>query len=102
MAGLSSGYKYRVGLVQSVHASTACEFAVQHSLRNPMKINGNLDCCSADRVDSVAFLAIGTNIFITLGICIILVGALRRTDDMCKLSFELQRGRVVRVVVSAG
>lgn len=43
------------------------------------------------RVASLTYLAIGVNILFTLGICIMLVGALRRADDMCKMSLEIQR-----------
>lgn len=48
-------------------------------------------CCSANSITGLAFIAIGINVLFTLGICIMLVGTLRRIDDMCNMSLELQR-----------
>lgn len=44
-----------------------------------------------DRVTSLATISAIINILITLGVCVVLSGALRRTDDMCNMSLELQK-----------
>lgn len=42
------------------------------------------------RVASLTFIAVGISILFTLAICMLLIGALRRTDDMSKMSLEIQ------------
>lgn len=55
-------------------------------------------CCSLDRVASLAYVAAMVTIVFNLGICIVLVGSLRRTHDMCNMSLELQRVGVFTLI----